>query len=292
MACAPICGPSGTSPCCGSLPVPGGTYYRSYDMSPDMTFNDMTNPATVSAFELDTYEVTVARFRQFVEAGMGTQQNPPATGAGARTLNGMANTGGWDSTWTANLAPTVIALRTALACNAQFQTWTDAPGANEALPINCITWFDAFAFCVWDGGHLPTEAEWNFAAAGGNEQRVYPWSNPASSLTIDCSYANYENGGAFCVQGVSPVGTYSPKGDGKWGHADLGGNVEEWALDWLVTPYINPCTDCANLTPGGMYRAIRGGDFAGYEFNVRAAAQPSVYVPATRDAGAGVRCAR
>src|SRR5262245_38903968 len=70
------CGPTGTSSCCGSPLVPGGMFYRSFDVAPDNAFTDKTNPATVSDFRFDTYEVTVGRFRQFVNAKMGTQQNP------------------------------------------------------------------------------------------------------------------------------------------------------------------------------------------------------------------------
>ena len=54
-----------------------------------------------------------------------------------------------------------------------YQTWT---ANNDNLPMNCITWFEAFAFCIWDGGRLPTELEWNYAAAGGSSQNVYPCS--------------------------------------------------------------------------------------------------------------------
>jgi formylglycine-generating enzyme required for sulfatase activity len=53
----------------------------------------------------------------------------------------------------------------ALKCQ-MVPSWTDTAGANEALPMNCLTWYAAFAFCVWDGGFLPTEAEWNYAATG------------------------------------------------------------------------------------------------------------------------------
>ena len=91
-----------------------------------------------------------------------------------------------------------------------------APGANESLPINCITWYEAFAFCAWDGGFLPTEAEWNYAAAGGSEQRAYPWSNPPTSTTIDCSHANYDDCAALREPAgdgaVNRVGSESPAG--------------------------------------------------------------------------------
>jgi sulfatase modifying factor 1 len=254
----------------------------------------MTNPATVSDFRLDLYEVTVGRFRQFVNAGMGTQQNPPPAGAGGRTLGGAANQGGWQATWNGSLTANSTALTAALGCGTQGATWTSAPGANENLPINCATWYEAMAFCVWDGGFLPTEAEWNYAAAGGNEQRAFPWSVPASSLLLDCSYANFLYYTNFCVLpllgSVNRVGSESPKGDGKWGQADLAGNVFEWTLDWDAA-YTNPCTDCADLTPSAM-RSLRGGDFGDPAINERTAYRGNVGTPNIRDSGVGLRCAR
>jgi formylglycine-generating enzyme required for sulfatase activity len=273
--------------------VPGGTFYRGYDVATDGMFTNMTNPATVSDFRLDTYEITVGRFRQFVNAGMGTQASPPMPGAGARTLNGMADQGGWDPAWNASLAADTAALVAAVSCSAMYQSWTNAPGANEALPMDCITWFDAFAFCAWDGGFLPTEAEWNYAAAGGTEQRAYPWSQPASSLTIDCSYLDYNNGTAPCVNpptaGLSRVGSESPKGDGMYGQADLSGNVWEWILDW-DGGYPLPCNDCANLTPT-TNRVFRGGGFFLMASYMRTAFH-GIFTPASHDAQIGARCAR
>jgi len=290
---AATCGPSGTSPCCGSPLVPGGTYYRSYDLGTDSAYPDMSSPATVGDFRLDTYEVSVGRFRQFVNAGMGTQQNPPSAGAGARTLNGLANQGGWAATWTASLATDTAALVAAVKCT-QGQTWTDTPAANEGLPMNCITWYEAMAFCVWDGGFLPTEAEWNYAAAGGSEQRAFPWSVPASSLTVDCSHANgliYTNYCANPLMGeANRVGSESPVGDGKWDHADLAGNVAEWTLDWYAASYPTPCDGCADLT-AATSRAIRGGGFGNNELMIRGAFRASS-PPATRSIVIGWRCAR
>jgi formylglycine-generating enzyme required for sulfatase activity len=288
----PACGSAGASSCCGSPLVPGGTYYRSWDSAADNRYPDMTNPATVSTFRLDTYEVTVGRFRQFVEAGQGTQQAPPAIGAGSRMLNGMADQAGWEAAWNSLLAPNTAALIAAVKCNATTQSWTDSPAGNEELPMTCITWYEAFAFCAWDGGFLPTEAEWNYAAAGGSDQRAYPWSNPPADLTIDCSYANYFNG-AFCVNppngGANRVGSESPTGDGKWGHADLAGNVFEWTLDWYATPYGNPCSDCADLTLASG-RLDRGGSFGRTGSSLRAADRAHTS-PNVRNADVGVRCA-
>ncbi len=225
---AATCGPLGTDDCCKSLLVPGGTFDRSYDgVAP---WADPNYPATVSEFYLDKYEITVGRFRVFVNAGMGTQASPPAASAGAH----LGITGsGWDSAWNTNLAASTAALTSNLKCYAADQTWTDTAGSNESKPVNCLDWYTAFAFCAWDGGRLATEAEWNYAASGGSEQRYYPWSSPATSTTIDDSYAVYCGGSC---SGTQNVGSKSPTGDGKWGQSDLAGNVSEWTLDWYEIP--------------------------------------------------------
>ena len=101
----------------------------------------------------------------------GTQTKPPAAATGAHP--NLANSG-WDAAWNQFLSADTATLIGAIKCNATFQTWTDTAGSNENLPINCLTWYDAMAFCIWDGGYLPTEAEWNYAAAGGleNSERI------------------------------------------------------------------------------------------------------------------------
>ena len=124
--------------------------------------------------------------------------------------------------------------------------------ANDRLPMNCLNWYVAFAFCIWDGGRLPTEAEWNFAASGGAEQRVYPWTKPGDPVQRDLTYAGYNE-----AQRVD-VGSYRI-GDGRWGHADLIGNVEEWTRDAYDSPYpTTSCLDCVNLREDGS-TVLRGG---------------------------------
>lgn len=283
---AATCGPNADEDCCSTAePIPGGTFYRSYDVATDGMYPSTAYPATVSPFMLDRFEVTVGRFRKFVEAGGGTWAHPPAVGAGARFLNGAAGQGGWDESWNTSLTTDTSALGAAVKCDANFQTWTDARGANEELPINCVTWYEAFAFCAWDGGFLPTEAEWNFAAAGGDEQRAYPWSSPAVATTIDCTYAKYN----VCGGPLEPVGDTSPNGNGRWGHADLVGSLWEWTIDEYRNPYTNPCNDCAELASPSM-RVTRGGSFRSDVLNLRASAR--FYVPAANRFDYGMRCAR
>ena len=279
------CGPEGDENCCSAaVPVPGGTFQRGYDVAVGSTFSSRNFPASVRPFLLDRFEVTVGRFRAFVESGLGTQAKPPSPGDGARRLNGADRQGGWESSWNSTLPADTAALLASLKCDSSNQTWTDAPEANEELPINCVSWYEAAAFCAWDGGFLPTETEWHFAASGGNAQRAYPWSIPAGSTSIDTSYANYAG------DRTRPVGRTSPRGDARWGHADLGGNVWEWNLDWHSPTYSIPCVDCSNLSEPPN-RVIRGGSYYDAAPVLRSASRYP-FLPEQRGANIGVRCAR
>ena len=272
-----ICGASANDDCCASTLVPGGTFKRSYDgISGDASFI-----ATVSDFRLDVYEVTVARFLAFLAEYPG---NIPAAGDGSNPND--PRDAGWDSAWNRELPATASALTAALRCDTLSES-SAASAAADTTPMPCLTWYEAFAFCAWDGGRLPTEAEWNYAAAAGKEQRVYPWSSPATSSAIDESRAVYGTSGTRLL----PVGS-KPQGAGKWRHADLGGNVAEWTRDWWQSPYrINPCDDCSEYQKADPARVLRGGGAGFPASNVRTAARDYAS-PMTRRYAFGARCAR
>jgi formylglycine-generating enzyme len=295
------CGPSANESCCASVAVPGGTFYRSYDGA---TYASMAYPATVSAFQLDKYEVTVGRFRAFV-AVADTPWAPEMSSGRHTYLNGgqglaMGGPSGADSsipfelgwfsaydgvfpeqisTWVAGLARTN-------------GTWTTTPGANENLPINNVTWYEAFAFCVYDGGFLPSEAEWNFAAAGGTEQRPYPWGsaapgNDTSHAIYNCRY-NANDAGTCSLANIAPVGSV-PAGNSKYGNADMAGNVSEFVIDESDAAYLNPCVDCADLTPG-YDRSIRGGNYESPVANIAVGYRDSAQYQSLYE-NVGFRCA-
>jgi sulfatase modifying factor 1 len=285
--------------------VTGGTYYRTYTNSGGGATGE-ADPATVSGFRLDKYEVTVGRFRRFVAAyKVGTWKSVVTAGSGKHThLNGglgLVNSGspgtyetGWDPSWNTSVAPTTVNLQ----CDASYATWTESPGENENLPINCVNWYEACAFCIWDGGFLPSEAEWEYAAAAGSQQREYPWGSAAPGTACPgsgCSYAiygcYYPSGVGACtgaVMNIAPVG-YASQGAGLYGQLDLAGNVWEWNLDWDAT-YVNPCTDCAYLAAASL-RVQRGGGFSDLPANLLPPSRNSDTATARFEL-VGFRCAR
>jgi formylglycine-generating enzyme required for sulfatase activity len=236
----------------------------------------------VSPFSLDVFEVTVGRFRKFVEAYPESIPDP-ASGGNPRNPEDQ----GWDEEWNAHLPATHEELRGLLltGCSGS-TTWTDTPDGNESVPINCVSWYMAQAFCIWDGGRLPTQAEWNFVAAGGNEQRVYPWSVPPTNPVISDSYAVYD------VSMPARVGS-TEDGLGKWGHYDLAGNIADWVFDVFEVCYRTPdeCNDCGYNATDNPQRTARGGGYLDFEDAVRVDSRTS-YTDASRHQKFGLRCAR
>jgi formylglycine-generating enzyme required for sulfatase activity len=309
------CGPLHED-CCTSILVPGGAFDRSYDgvscpggdppMDPPELgcYTHMTDPATVSDFRLDKYKVTAARFQRFMAAVDGGWRPPVGSGLHAHLAQGLGVTDGragglheqgWQAEWDADLTSDASGVWDRYV---SFNSGglSDAT-ASEDRPVGTVTWTQAYAFCIWDGGFLPTEAEWNYAAAGGAQQRVYPWSSPPTSTTLDCAHAAFQsdaNNNCGPDQDVLPVGSKSPLGDARWGHVDLAGNRSEWTLDWLDT-YMSPCVDCARLqapsadeTPTFAPQRVLRGEYGTLLTSYRGSDEES----GTYDGLVGFRCAR
>jgi len=293
------CGTGGSDNCCNSLEVAGGTFFRTYVNNGGSPSGE-SDPAGVSDFRLDEYDVTVGRFRQFAKAVVSSAYLP-AVGSGLHAhLNGgmgLADTGSagkFEAGWVTGYNAQVVATNAALACDASYATWTNSAGANETLPINCVTWPEAYAFCIWDGGFLPSEAEWEYAAAGGNQQREYPWGSSAPGTTTEyatygCEYPN-SSGTCTGFKNIAPVGS-APMGAGVWGQLDLAGEMYQWNLDWYA-PYVDPSTDGAYVTQNAATtRVARGGDFF-YGTSYLLPTYRNVNPPTKRANDFGFRCAR
>jgi sulfatase modifying factor 1 len=288
----PRCGNEQAS-CCESKIVPKGSFL----MASDTVRAGVEWPVdrNVSEFAMDRFEVTIGRFARFLEAY--AIDHLPNDGAGAHhELVGS----GWDSDW--NDAPGILprsqdSMRYGLNCGGQ--SFSSDP---RDMPVGCVSWHLAFAFCLWDGGRLPTEAEWSFSAMNGEEQRIYPWSKSDRDDAITDSQA--------CYSDIEPAREQPdlvgqrPMGAGAYGQEDLAGNLWEWTADWYhVELSQGPCRldvpegdfresrlDCQELEPS-VSRVQKGGSFLNthwqLENHLRGASAPEV-----RDRQFGFRCVR
>ena len=144
-------------------------------------------------------------------------------------------------------------------------TWRTAyaPG-EEDHPVVWMSWNDANAYCLWARKRLPTEAEWEKAARGG-DARLWPWGSE-----WDSARANTADTGR---KATTPVGSY-PAGASPYGLVDMAGNVWEWVNDWHSPFYYQSGADHSRnpIGPeGGQDRVLRGGGFNNGLADVRTA---------------------
>jgi formylglycine-generating enzyme len=182
----------------------------------------------------------------------------------------------------------------AFAGSSYLQHWSGntPPPAQADHPVVFVSWYAAMAYARWAGKRLPTEAEWEYAARGGQVDVEFPWG----SAPADPSRANYAASG---IGATTPIGRYPPN---PYGIYDLAGNVWEFCLDaWRedffpVSPAHDPIAGDEALD-GDAYltvtsrRVIRGGSWGGAPLNLRVSYRDN-HPPTGTGSHVGFRCAR
>ena len=181
--------------------------------------------------------------------------------------------------------------------------WRNPEGPQSDLegrlehPVVHVSFNDAQAYCDWAGKRLPTEAEWEYAARGGLEGKVFPWGDelePGGEHRMNVWQGDFprENTLDDAYYGTCPVDAFPPNG---YGLHNTTGNVWEWCSDWFSRDFHTRDRRTNPHGPrGGTHRSTRGGSYLchhSYCRRYRAAARSSLE-PESTTGNTGFRCVR
>jgi formylglycine-generating enzyme len=244
--------------------VQGGTFQMG---SNENSAEKPIHSLTVSDFYIGKYEVTVAQFKNFIDA------TNYKTDADKENWSYVWNGSSWEKKNGVNWKCGISGI---------------LRSENEySHPVVHVCWNDAQEFCKWTSEQtgkttrLPTETEWEYVARGGNKSNGYTYSG-SNSLDVVAWYSS--NSGNSTHQ----VGTKQPN---ELGIYDMSGNVWEWCNDWYDANYYN-ISPAQNLQgpSNGQYRVLRGGSWNNLGYYCRVAYR-YYFTPDYRDGDGGFRVA-
>jgi formylglycine-generating enzyme len=250
-------------------------------------------PVILSPFSIDVFPVTNEDFSAFCEA------------TGYRT---EAEKFGWSFVFWAHIPQSrfcaLVEDTVAGApwwCKVRGACWRypEGPGSGlegrQAHPVVHASWNDAAAYAAWAGKSLPTEAQWEYAARGGMEQKLYPWGDelaPEGKHLCNIWQGKFptRDTGEDGYTGACPVDAFPPNGYGLY---SVTGNVWEWCADWFKTTFAAAPPELDPAGPRtGENKVMKGGSFlchASYCNRYRVGARTK-NTPDSSTANIGFRC--